>query len=254
MEIEQFGRFCGENLGVPVMNKLRERAGNFNIDVEGVDNLLEIADGPYILVCNHVKPTVPIFKQSGASPDTFVLERVVYDHTLRELKVVARCDRGRWVEGGYRKFQKEYENPFMKGLITGMDLVPVKRIPTEGNGDFVKKAGEFIRAGNPLLIYPEGEHFEKFDEDSVLKGGFELLARRFGVPVLPAFVSGCDSWKVNSEVALMFGRPLFPDQHKKREMSAELLRRMLQLKQLLLSDLVEAQMQSRKAVSALVID
>jgi len=254
MEVEKIGEYCGQRLGLRVMNKLRERAGGFEVDVHDSENLRELADVPYILIANHVKPTLPIFKQSGASPDTFVLERVVAEYTLRQLKVVARCDRGYWAEGRYRKFQQEYENPFMKGLVAGMDLVPVKRIPNEGNRDFVKKAREFIEAGHPLLIYPEGEHFDNFDESTVLKGGFELLARRFKVPVLPAYIQGCDSWQLNSQVSLIFGEAVYPADFGRKQMTLEVHQRMLGLKQLLKNEILMDQMRNRQAVAAVVAD
>ncbi len=255
MEVEKIGEFCGKHIGKTAMNVLRFRAKGFDVDARGTEHLRALGEKPYILVSNHVKPDVPIFKECGASPDSFILERLVAQETERQLKIVARCDKGRWTEGPYgRKFQERVENPFLKGFVGGMDLLPVKRIPGRVNSDFFKSVKKTFGEGNPLLIFPEGEYRDQFDEETLMKSGFAYIAKKFGVPVLPAYIHGCTSWQLNRNVSLIFGEAVASDGREMADMIKELKLKMLALKQDLQSPVLDRQLQNRREVYAVVND
>ncbi|HLG25628.1 MAG TPA: lysophospholipid acyltransferase family protein [Candidatus Gracilibacteria bacterium] len=232
MEVAKVGEIFGKHIGKPVMDVLRKQAKDFPLFISGLNNLQALAGEPYVLVSNHVRPDVPLFKQSGASPDVFLLERAVAEETGRQLKIVARSDSGHLREGDYqRRFQQEFEHPFMRGLIGGMDLIPVKRVPGRINLGFVKQVRKAISEGNPLLIFPEGRHSDDFDENTNLKSGFEYVASKFSLRILPAYIQGCNSWRVKENVHLGFGEPIAPWDYDAEEIPEITKRKILALKE-----------------------
>jgi 1-acyl-sn-glycerol-3-phosphate acyltransferase len=133
-----------------------------------------------------------------------------------------------------------FENRYFSAFIRALHAFPVRR--GEADVGAMKEAIRRVKAGAALLVFPEGT---RSIDGSIkpLEAGIGLIARRAGVPVIPAVVDG--SWKVLpkgakfprfQKVEVMYGEPLRVDGLKPaeivtliertlREMQVELSRR-----------------------------
>jgi len=80
-----------------------------------------------------------------------------------------------------------FRNPLFRWLIRSLNALPISR---EGlDTQAMREAVSRLKRGEALLLFPEGT---RTVDGSVgrLRGGFDLLARRAGVPVTPMAVDG----------------------------------------------------------------
>jgi 1-acyl-sn-glycerol-3-phosphate acyltransferase len=101
-------------------------------------------------------------------------------------------------------------------FIRALDAVPIDR----GARDLgaLRAAIERLRAGRVLLLFPEGTRTET-GALGPLEPGVAALARRAGVPIVPAAVAGAfEAWprgrrffRPGAPCAVALGRPLAPD-------------------------------------------
>ena len=101
--------------------------------------------------------------------------------------------------------------PVLKHIITGVGAFPVKR----GTADraALKHAANLLKAGQVVLIFPEG----KRSEDGTLgdaEKGFALLARQTGAPIVPIAIAGSEQvlpkgakWPRRGSVRITIGTP-----------------------------------------------
>ncbi len=62
-------------------------------------------------------------------------------------------------------------------------------ISSESPSDGIRQGIKALKAGEVLAVFPEG-HISRTGQFMALKRGFELLARKANVPVIPAFIDG----------------------------------------------------------------
>lgn len=108
-----------------------------------------------------------------------------------------------------------FRGPF-GAFIRALNALPIER----GGRDLpaLRDAIERLRAGRVLLLFPEGTRSET-GEVGALEPGIAALARRAGVPVLPAAVDGAfEAWprgrrffRPGAACAIAIGRPLAGD-------------------------------------------
>ncbi|MFI5381211.1 MAG: lysophospholipid acyltransferase family protein [Tepidisphaerales bacterium] len=105
-----------------------------------------------------------------------------------------------------------FENRYFGAFIRSVHAFPVRR----GEADIgaIKEAIRRVKAGHALVVFPEGTR----SVDGAIKPlepGIGLIARRAGVPVIPAVIDG--SWKVlpkgakfprPQRVRALYGKPL----------------------------------------------
>lgn len=113
--------------------------------------------GAYLIVCNH---------QSFADPNLVAF-------------------------GLYRGIAFMARSTLFKGFL-GFWLPRVWCLPVErGSSDraSIRRTVDMLRSGRPLILFPEGTRSRdgKLQE---FKRGFELIARKAGVPILPAAIHG----------------------------------------------------------------
>jgi 1-acyl-sn-glycerol-3-phosphate acyltransferase len=104
--------------------------------------------------------------------------------------------------------------PF-RWLIKSLDAIPIDR---EGSGlGGLKETLRRLKRGEIVLIFPEGTR-TRDGKVSPLKPGFCALAKRAGVPLVPAAIDGAyDAWPREkplpslSVIHIRFGEPLLPD-------------------------------------------
>lgn len=62
-------------------------------------------------------------------------------------------------------------------------------IASDSPSDGIRQGIKSLKAGEVLAVFPEG-HISRTGQFMAIKRGFELLARKAGVPVVPAFIDG----------------------------------------------------------------
>jgi acyl-[acyl-carrier-protein]-phospholipid O-acyltransferase/long-chain-fatty-acid--[acyl-carrier-protein] ligase len=162
----------------------------YRLDLCGLDNVPRT--GGVILAANHVS-YVDVVLLCAISP--------------RPLRIVA------W--GGFQR------NPVFRVLFRIFGCLPVT--PANARAS-LREAVRALADGDAVLIFPEG-HITRTGEMNGLEGGFQLLARRAGVPVVPVRLIGLWGsifshergrffWKrprrIPYPVTIRFGTPLAP--------------------------------------------
>jgi acyl-[acyl-carrier-protein]-phospholipid O-acyltransferase/long-chain-fatty-acid--[acyl-carrier-protein] ligase len=165
----------------------------YRLKVAGLENVP--AQGGALVVCNHV------------SYVDVVIIGVALDRPVRFLS---------W-EGFERV-------PVMRRIMRMMGTIPVAGDKAK---EAVQRAADALRAGELVCIFPEG-HVTRNGGVQELRRGFELIARRAGVPILPmavdglwgsifSFSGGKFFWKRPKHfprpVSLVVGRPYAVEEH-----------------------------------------
>lgn len=156
----------------------------FRFKVYGVENLPK--NSAFILASNHVSFLDPV-ALGIASP----------------------------VELHYMAKENLFCNKFIKKFFNKINMFPVKRESHDAGA--IKEAIKRLKAGCPLVIFPEGGRSADGSlKDAKLGAGF--LAYLAGVPVVPAFIKGSQralpkhSKLIRPErIAIYFGKPIFPE-------------------------------------------
>jgi 1-acyl-sn-glycerol-3-phosphate acyltransferase len=226
--IEALGTFTGETLGKTLLGYFRSKVEHLRVDVSGIENVRELAGQSYVLVANHTKPKGAILTSSGLAPDALILEKIIHEHTGRQLKVVAKSDKGQWV---IRPLQRIFQQPFGQGLKKAMGFIPVRINPGSYNRDFVEAFETETEAGNPILIFPQGLYWtEDFNDDIEMKDGAAAMALKCHLPIVPSYLQGADSWETGHEVKLLFGKHFETAGLSKQDIGALIKRTILDLK------------------------
>jgi len=104
--------------------------------------------------------------------------------------------------------------PFLGWSMWAAGFVPVDRRRTEKAGDVFLTLEKRVKAGNSILVFPEGTRSRSGRLQSFKRSGF-LLALRTGLPIVPVAVSGArdvvgaDSlWIRRVPVVIRFGEPI----------------------------------------------
>ncbi|MCB0877595.1 MAG: 1-acyl-sn-glycerol-3-phosphate acyltransferase [Thermoleophilia bacterium] len=139
----------------------------YQLKAFGLDNLP--ATGAYVLVPNHSSWADPFLH---ASPQKRHLRFMAKDTLMK--------------------------NPVMGFIVRNGGGFPVRR----GKGDqfAMELARRLLRAGHPVVVYPEGTRFRASAELGPAKRGFARLALEVGVPIVP-----CATWGVKERH--IYGRP-----------------------------------------------
>ena len=90
---------------------------------------------------------------------------------------------------------------------------------------------ELLNEGNSILIYPEESMWWNYRKPKPLKIGAYEIAARNNVPVVPSFITLCDTRKIGrdgfpiQEYTVHIGDPIYPDHTLgKRERADKMLR------------------------------
>lgn len=79
---------------------------------------------------------------------------------------------------------------FVGGLMLRLGAFPVNTTGKRGKLDALKKALKYLRAGDTLIVFPEGEREFADGEFLPFKPGAAWLAMEAGVPILPVTIRG----------------------------------------------------------------
>ena len=143
--------------------------------VTGVENLSALKEGA-VLTCNHFSPF-----------DNYVLFHCIRKHLPKKyLYKVIR-------EGNYTGFRGLY----------GFFFRHCNTLPLSSNRrtmmHFTKAVNTLLTNGETILIYPEQEMWWNYKKPRPLKIGAFKLAKKAGVPVLPAFITMQDDGRLDED-------------------------------------------------------
>ena len=143
-------------------SRLLCRWNGIRVDITGMENIL--TDRAQIFVANH-QGYFDIFALSGFLPTQI-----------------------RWVAKSIL-----FKIPFMGWAMKSAGYIPVKRDSKKNSYQAFLNTIETLKAGNSVIIFPEGTR----SEDGTIgpfKKGSELLARRSGAPLVPVTLAG--TWSI----------------------------------------------------------
>lgn len=132
-----------------------------------------------------------------------------------------------------------FKIPVFGWIMTAAGYVRVDRDDRRQAFGSLDRAAEMVRAGMPLLIFPEGTRSTDGSLGSFKKGGF-VLALKAQAPIVPVVIDGTfdvlpkSTWRIRGgPVKVVFGRPLSTTDfsYETRDSLMETVRReMLELK------------------------
>lgn len=230
MSIEKFGQFLGKTIGQKGVEYLKNKVDNFDIKISGAHNLERLKNEVYLLVANHLKPEESVAENSGISPDAFVLSVAVEKITGQKIKIVQKSDDGWWADNAvWHFFQKNIGQLLGQGFSEGTSNIPIKKNPGSFNRDFLESIDNIIKNGNPILIFPEGIWHEDFDVKNEIKPGAAHIAKKHNLKIVPAYISGANTWKENQKVQVSFGECFSPAGLDKKQISEKIGEKISQL-------------------------
>lgn len=230
MSIEKFGQYLGKTIGQRGIEYLKNKVENFDIKINGANNLEELKEEVYLLVANHLKPEEKMAENSGISPDAFVISKTVEQITGQKIKIAQKSDDGWWADNALQRFyQKKIGQPFGRGFSEGAGNIPIQKNPGSFNRDFLKSIDNTIKNGDPILIFPEGNWYEDFSTDHDIKPGAAHIAKKYNLKIVPVYINGANSWKENQEVQIFFGENFSPEAMDKNQISEQIKEKIGQL-------------------------
>jgi 1-acyl-sn-glycerol-3-phosphate acyltransferase len=141
--------------------------------------------------------------------DSFVYQQVVYRNLHIWVRVVAKYGRDSWYGSKPMRFLQRYaRQPLTQGQLEGVGYVPVDLKVGAIQRDFLATVDQILKDNGSLLIFPEGNVFDEFASDHGLRGGAAHLAHKYRIPVLPAYIVGCHTWRPGQRVDVRFGPPI----------------------------------------------
>ena len=179
----------------------------FGVNVSGIDNLSKIAKGASIIVANH-----------NSHIDTLLLMSLFSSFQTLKIHPVAAAD--------YFCNTKFKEFIFTKIL----GIIPISRkVKKATEEEIFKDINEKLRAGETIIIYPEGTRGES-NELVKFKTGVAHIARMNPeIPVVPCYINGPD--RILPKGAFLWvpfiadfyvSKPIYYDNSSKKEFTAKI--------------------------------
>ena len=108
--------------------------------------------------------------------------------------------------------------PFIGWYMMATGMIFIDRSNREKSMQSLKKAGELIRKGKNVIMFPEGTRSRTGEIRRFKKGGF-LLARESGVALVPVYVKNTGNvWPANKflfipgKIEVRIGKPIPPSE------------------------------------------
>ncbi|MCX6760238.1 MAG: lysophospholipid acyltransferase family protein, partial [Candidatus Nealsonbacteria bacterium] len=218
--IKRIGRRIGETIGSRTINSLRDKVNKFEIDYSGADVLKELKGKPYILAANHIKPENRLAQSLGMAPDAFLLERTIAEKTQGRLNIIANPG-SRTSKIPILKYIERFWSPLREAAMEGMGFIPVRRKKGSFNKNFIKLVEEAIKRNEPILIFPERHWYKDFDESHEFSEGAAFLAKKFNLPIVPAYIDGARSWS-GKKAEISIGQPITTEEKIREAITEEI--------------------------------
>ncbi|RJP25084.1 MAG: 1-acyl-sn-glycerol-3-phosphate acyltransferase [Candidatus Abyssobacteria bacterium SURF_5] len=133
-----------------------------------------------------------------------------------------------------------FKIPIFGWIMSAAGYVSIDRGDRAQAFSSLDRAAEMVRAGMPLLIFPEGTRSPDGSLGSYKKGGF-VLAVKAGVSVIPVVIEGTyhvlpkTTWRIRpGRVRVIFGEPIDASQYtyeSRNELMERVRRAMLEMKE-----------------------
>ena len=140
------------------------------VNVSGAENLPKVSKGPAIIVANH-----------NSHVDTLLLMSLFSTSQILKIHPVAAAD--------------YFCNTKLKSFIfkTLLGLIPLQRkFGKTTKEELFKEINEVLRAGETIIIYPEGTRGEDNTIKEFKSGVAHIAAMNPEVPVVPFYINGPD--------------------------------------------------------------
>ncbi|MBI5877053.1 MAG: hypothetical protein HZB53_05325 [Chloroflexi bacterium] len=221
------GQWLARPFGFALYRFVNGRIGRCRFDVRGGEHLRACGGAAFILAANHVQVPNTGAARCGPSPDTFILERLVRETTGQTMRTTPlnRIDDNTDMAWLRSPFARDVIDGTRKGLVLGLGHVPFQHgDPASVRAIFRAIEHDIIPGKRFLLIYPQGHWAPDLLPDEPLQDGAAFLAIQFQLPILPAFLRGCDTWELPARrepVVVAFGPPLIPPPKNKRTLHGD---------------------------------
>jgi 1-acyl-sn-glycerol-3-phosphate acyltransferase len=143
------------------------------IKIEGIENLP--VNGRFIVTSNHFNPL-----------DNLCIKKVVKKVYNKELSIVIQAT-NLAAEG------------VIGELFNYLNHIPVCKSANYIRGEFMRRMGETLNSGHPVLIYPEEEMWFNYRKPRPNKRGAFYFAAEMDVPIVPCFVEILDTDKPDND-------------------------------------------------------
>lgn len=117
---------------------------------------------------------------------------------------------------GFVAKRKLLEQFVLRGYLQRLGAEFVERFAAHESLQYARKVGVALRAGRPLVFFPEGMFTRSAGLMPFRRGAF-IVAANTGVPVVPVAICGtCSSlrdgqwWPRRGAITITFGAPLLP--------------------------------------------
>ncbi len=155
------------------MERAQMLAYNRLIKIEGLENLP--ANGRFIVTSNHFNPL-----------DNLCIKKVIKKAYNKEAAIVVQAT-NLAAEG------------VIGDLFNYLNHIPVCKSANYIRGEFMRRMGETLNSGHPVLIYPEEEMWFNYRKPRPNKRGAFYFAAEMDVPIVPCFVEILDTDKPDND-------------------------------------------------------
>lgn len=155
------------------MERAQMLAYNRLIKIEGLENLP--ANGRFIVTSNHFNPL-----------DNLCIKKMVKKAYNMEVAIVIQAT-NLAAEG------------VIGDLFNYLNHIPVCKSANYIRGEFMRRMGETLNSGHPVLIYPEEEMWFNYRKPRPNKRGAFYFAAEMDVPIVPCFVEILDTDKPDND-------------------------------------------------------
>jgi len=175
-------------------------------DIKGIEHFRNLKSGA-IITCNHFNAL-----------DSFAIH-LTYDAAKQKKRKFFRVIR----EGNYTSFPG-----FFGSLMRNCYTLPLSSNPKVMN-EFMKSTEQILKDGHFVLVYPEQSMWWNYRKPKPLKKGAFLFAAKSNVPVLPCFITMCDSEYIDDdgfpvqEYTVHISEPIYPSKENKLNANIDLL-------------------------------
>lgn len=156
----------------------------FRVKHHGLENEPGEAEGPYILICNHISNADPVFI----------------------------CCKGTRQQPHYMAKRELFKVPLVRKLVAALGAYPVDR----GGADVsaLKKTIKMLESGQCIGIFPQGHREKGITPDKAhLKNGAAMLAVKSGAMILPcAIKTKKNKFAFFRRVDVYMGKPIRPEE------------------------------------------
>ena len=158
----------------------------FRIHPHGSENEPDEADGPYVMICNHISNADPVFLCASTDKQQ--------PHFMAKKEL--------------------FKVPLVNKLVAALGASPVDRAGADAGA--IRKTIKMLGEGKCIGIFPQGHRQKGIDpRDTEVKNGAALIAVKANATVLPCFVKTKKrKWTPFCRVDVYIGKPIKPEELK----------------------------------------